>query len=462
MNTNAKIPSKKWVGNSMAGTFIMGSCAISMSYISYAFTDLAKIPLGATGIINFAGTFLSIFMSFTVGMVMNKTSSRFGQCRPYLLFGYIATVIGCFIMYMAGIGTTSMMRIVIITIGFLLMQSANSVRIASMYGLERIAGGADYEARTFMSSRANLGISGGLVLEGPVILPLAKVMGGGVKGFMGMEVIVGVIGILAYYYLFRVTKGYDLPGTKPEAGEPEKKEKTSIGNMIKSIVMNRAALSVFIAETFRFFGFTTWFALIVYQCKYVIGDMNSMVIVLTMTNIMGMIASYLAVYGVRIMKGRKRLACTVSILVIISFIGVGMFGQTLWGFVIFSCLGYFFMCFYDSVSPMMFADSGEYWLHKTGKDNRTYLTSIAGMPINIGMTLSSFGFTGVLMLINYVLDQAMTAHAATTLTWAVSLVPAVCYFVAFVCLAFFHGISDKDMEKYCVENEAKYGAAPEE
>lgn len=456
--TSKKIPSKKWVGNTFSMSIALGSSAISVSYLSYAFTDLAKIPLGPTGIINFIGTALGIVMSFTIGMAMTKTISRFGQCRPYLFFGYIATTLGCFVLYSSGLFNGEIARIAAATIGLVVMMMANSVRIAAMYGLERIVAGSDYEAKTLMSSRGNIGISGGLMLEGLIILPIANFFGGGIKGFMCMELVVSVIGIIAMWYLFHVTKGYDLPDKIQVEEAPT--EHVSIMDMLKSVVVNRAALSLFISDTVRLFGYCIWFALIVYQCKYVIGDMNSMVIVLTMTNIVGVIGSYLSFWFAKLLNGRKRMACAVCIFVVLSLLGVGIFGDTLWGFVIFSCLGCFFMSFYDSVSPMLYADAGEYWLYKTGKDTRTYLTTIAGMPLNIAMALSSFGFAAVLMIINYVPDQEMTAQAANTLTWSVGLVPAICYIIPLILLAFVHGVSDAKVQSYSIENEKKYGAAP--
>jgi len=454
-----KIPSLKWVANTISIAFILGSSGITMSYLSYAFTDLGRLPVGVVAIINFFGTVLGIVMSFTVGMVMAKKTTRHGQCRPYLFLGYTFTVVGCFIMYTAGLFDSTMTRIIIITVGFSIMMIANAVRIAAMYGIERILAGSDYDNKTLLSSRGNLGIAGGLVMEGLVILPLANIFGGGVKGFMLMEVILGVVGIIAYGYLFHVTKEYDLPDATYEDAE-EAPAKISVFDMVKGLIVNRQAMCCFISDTVRLFGYFLWFSLIYYQCAYVIGDMNSMVIVLTMTNIVGVVGSYLTFYASKLVKGRRRLAVTVSILVIGSFLCVGMFGDTLWGFIIFSCIACFFCSFYDSISPMLFADAGEIWLHKTGKDTRTYITSVAGMPLNIAMALVSLGFTAVLAIINYVPDQEMTAEAAKALTWAVGIVPAICYAVPLILMGVVHGVSDADVQRYTIENEAKYGAAP--
>lgn len=47
----------------------------------------------------------------------------------------------------------------------------------------------------------------------------------------------------------------------------------------------------------------------------------------------------------------------------------------------------------------------------------------------------------------------MDAAMENTLTWAVGLFPAICYGIALLLLAFVHGVSDKDIARFCIENE---------
>jgi hypothetical protein len=48
----------------------------------------------------------------------------------------------------------------------------------------------------------------------------------------------------------------------------------------------------------------------------------------------------------------------------------------------------------------------------------------------------------------------MTAEAAKILTRTVGLTPALCYLIPLVLLA-IHGISDKKMEQYMIQNAGK-------
>lgn len=450
MNTNnIKKPSVRTVAWVLAIAYTVADCAIPISYISYAYTDLALIPVGLTGISNFLVTVLGVIAALTVGAIIAKTKTRFGQCRPYILGSYIAMEVGAIVMFAAGAGGGTMTRTIVITIGFGLMTIGNAILLAAIYGLERIVAGVDSDARNLMASRFMLGLNAGMVLSGAIVIPIANFFGGGVKGYSLMQILLAIVGLIGVIALFKVTKLYDLPNAEGDAEE----ENVRFLDMIKSAVINRTAMTVFFSDVSRMFGYCMWFALIVYQCKYVIGDMNSMVIVLTSTNLLGILGAYLSFPAAKIFGGRKKLALVACVLTMVSFLGIALFGGTLVGFVAFGCAACFFMSFYDSICPMMYADAGEYWLYKTGKDTRVYLMSLAALPMQVAMALSSLGFTGVLMLINYVPDTEISAETAKTLTWTVGLVPAICYVVSIVLLLFVHGISDKEMERYCKENE---------
>ena len=338
-----------------------------------------------------------------------------------------------------------------ITIGFGVATIANAIVLVAVYGLERIVAGADTDARNLVASRQGLGINAGMLVSGAVVLPVANFFGGGIKGFVLMEVVFSIIGLIGYYLLFRATKEYDTPSTSADLEE----ENIRFIDMIKSAVGNRAAIAVFLADVFRFFGYSMWFALIVYQCTYVLGDMNVMILVLTITSFTGIVGSYLAYPATRMIGGRKKTLIVICVLTGVCYFLIGPFGQTMWGFILASSAACFFQSFYDCLSPMAYADAGEYWLHEKGQDTRIYLMSLAAVPIQAAMALASLGFAGVLMLIHYVPDTEMSAATANAFTWTLGIVPAICYAIAFVLLVFVHGIPDKDIERYIVKNEEK-------
>lgn len=445
-------PSIKKVAVVFAVAMIMIQCCIPMNYISYAYTDLAYIPVNLTGISNVIVTIIGWIVALTIGAFISKSHSRFGQCRPFMFGGYIVLVVGATIMFAAGIGGGVILKTIVITIGFGLQTIGNGIFLAAVYGLERIIAGPDSDARTLISSRFFLGLSGGLVLNSLVVIPLAEFFGGGIKGYTFMQIALGVLGLIGMIMILSVSKSFDTPQNITEA-EPE--EDVKFIDMLKSAVINKPAMILLIADTMRMTGYCTWIALIVYQCKYVIGDMNSMIIVLTAANICAIFGAYLSFPATLVLGGRKKTVIIACIFAAATFLAVGMFGNTLWGFVIPACIGCFFMSFFDSIAPMLYADAGEYWLHEKGQDTRIYLTSLAAVPLQLAMILSSVAFTGVLFVIHYVPDQPMDAAMENTLTWSVGLIPAIGYAIAMILLAFAHGVSDKEMARFCSENEER-------
>ena len=94
-------PSIKTVAWTFVITFTLVDCAGTMSYVSYAYTDLARIPVALTGVSNFIVTILGAVASLTVGAIIAKTHTRFGQCRPFMMFSFIFVCLGMILMYAA-------------------------------------------------------------------------------------------------------------------------------------------------------------------------------------------------------------------------------------------------------------------------------------------------------------------------------------------------------------------------
>lgn len=107
------------------------------------------------------------------------------------------------------------------------------------------------------------------------------------------------------------------------------------------------ALSVFVAitlivEIMQFTGYYMFTYMMVYQCTYVLGDLNFMTITLTVMSVICAIAGVVSPLIVRLCRGRKRAYVAMMVLLAASY-GVMMFtGDTLLGFLIPFVLACFF------------------------------------------------------------------------------------------------------------------------
>ena len=104
----------------------------------------------------------------------------------------------------------------------------------------------------------------------------------------------------------------------------------------------------------------------------------------------------------------------------------------------------------------MYMDAGEYWLHETGKDTRSFNISVFNLAAKISMTLSGILTGVVLKMIGFNAGAELTAAGKTALTWVTGGSIGIGYLLPAFVLILFYKISDKDAERYIAENAEKY------
>lgn len=124
---------------------------------------------------------------------------------------------------------------------------------------------------------------------------------------------------------------YDRDNRKTDA---EDVGAVSVGEMLTGVAGNKALIAVVIAEIMQFTGCYMFTYMMVYQCTYVLGDLNFMIITLTVMSVICAIAGAVSPLIVRLCRGRKHAYVAMMVLLAASY-GVMMFtGDTLLGFLI--------------------------------------------------------------------------------------------------------------------------------
>lgn len=454
--TTKKIKSIGW-GILIASFLQMLGGVVITNYGAYIFTDIAGIPYSTASLCMFVVTTLCTVVAFFSGAQVQKTNTKMGQYRPWIMLGSPVILIGGLLMFVKL--PNAFLTTTIVCIGYLMANMILNYTYTSEISLQMKMAGENNEARTLFPSRYWAGGNTAMILIGVILVPMIDLLGGGEerRGFMLSHLVLGLLACVGMLIILIISKPYD---KKIDASEIVAEENVNFIEMIKGVAKNRPGLMMVLECISRVLAYYVLISLMAYQAEYVIGDMNAMAYFMTASGFLAVIGNFLVPVLVEKIGGRKKVAIISCILSSISFAMISFTGKTLWGFVIPASLGYFFSSFFDTVEPTMFADAGEYYLNKTGKDNRTYMMSMSGLAIKIAVSLSTLVLGAVLGLINYEPGTAMTAASANMLTYATSLVPAACYLLPIVFLV-IHGVSDEEMDRCTKENTQKYGESVE-
>lgn len=171
-------------------------CAIfivsSNMFLLFFMTDVLGIDPMISGTVIFSAKLWDVFSDPIMGGISDKTNTRIGRRRPYLLFASIPFGIGFYYLFQSPEIVSQEMQIyysggifILCCTLFTIFSVPYSGMIAEM--------SADYNERTSITSSRMIGASIGTLLAGGIVMPLVKIGGEGESGFKFMSLVIGVL-----------------------------------------------------------------------------------------------------------------------------------------------------------------------------------------------------------------------------------------------------------------------------
>ena len=436
---------------------ILGSYAliIIQNYGNYIFTNVAKLSPAVTATCMSVSSIFMIIASLLDGALVQNTRSKWGQFRPWYMFGIYVCVFSGYLMYLR-FGNSVILTAVVVSIGYALPQEIMNLLYTARIGMFTKMANGNAEANVRFNAYNWLGTYCGYFIAGATTVPLVNFFGKGSEavGFMGAHTVYGIACFIGYAILVIAAKPYDR-NNKDVAITKEKR--ASLGDMFKSVFTNKPGRIVLICDIVRFTAYYALMNLISYQCTYVLGDLETSATVFAVTNIGGLIGSYL-VTPISDKLGRKTTMRIFDALAGACLLSIIFTGKTVMGLTVSVTLYMFFSAFTDGIDPALYMDAGQYALAKTGKDTRSYFNSMYNVAVKAAVGLAGVVSNGILAMIHFdpdmVFDAAMKSRFTTLLAVGCFAFNAIA-----LILMFFHPLSDKEADEITAANTAAENAA---
>ncbi len=239
----------------------------TLFYVLYYFTDVLGIPPETAGIIVLASKFWDASIDPVMGNISDRTRSRWGKKRPFLLFGAVPVGIAVFLLFYTPdftrlTGGTVDYRIVWALVTYILFCTAIAIVNVPYAALTAAMTRDSHERSVITGFRMTFGIIGTLVAAGAT-LPLVGAFGGGdqVIGFRTVGLIYGALIAIATLVAFIATKERVLT-------LEEQKHKITVKETIRAVVANRPFILLLIATLMFMIGMNTVAAVVTYYFKY--------------------------------------------------------------------------------------------------------------------------------------------------------------------------------------------------
>ena len=229
-------------------------------FLLYFYTDILGINATTAGLVIMVALVWEGVTDPIIGMIANRTRSRWGRYRPYLLFGAIPLALSVVAMFAPlGLSGGALVAYAFVThliyrtiFGFVnipyVTLSAQMTRDSNQRG--QLAG-----------ARMIFAILCGLTM-GALTLPLAKAFGGGHAGFFSVSILYSALATIILLVCFVTTR---------EAIEDET-EHPSFATMAQTLRVNRPFLILLLATVLGATGFTMSGKALVYYLKYYVGS----------------------------------------------------------------------------------------------------------------------------------------------------------------------------------------------
>ncbi|HKM92356.1 MAG TPA: MFS transporter [Prolixibacteraceae bacterium] len=214
-----------------------------MTFIAFFYTDVYKLPPATASAIIFAGGMIGAFFNPIMGIIADRTNTRWGKFRPWILWTSVPFgVIALLAFSTPNFGMSGKVIYALVTyILLVVIYSANNLPYASLSGV--LTG--DMAERNSISSYRFIGVTVAQFVVQVLLLPLVLILGNGdkVKGFESTMGIFAVVGIVFFIITFLTTKERVVP--KPE-------QKSSVKEDLGDLFKNKPWIAMLVLTVFLF------------------------------------------------------------------------------------------------------------------------------------------------------------------------------------------------------------------
>jgi len=402
-------------------------------WLLFFYTDIYKIPAAAAGTIMLIARFWDMASDPLMGIISDRTRTRWGKFRPYILFAAVPyAVLAVLTFTTPNLGETG--RIIYAGATYVLLMTAYTAINLPYSSLAAVMTSDSYERAGLNTYRFICAFSGQFVVTG-LALTLAKFFGGGDKalGFQYTVILFGILSMIFFFITFMTTR---------ERVQPATAMPSSLKEDLKNLVKNRPWIILACVGIVSFIMFAMQNAAIAYYFKYYVGNEESV----QLFNVIGTVALIVALpFAKPLAKrfGNRNVFIVSSFVSGIFFMALFLPGQK--DIITIYTLNILAKISYAPAVPLlwtMIADASDYSEWRTGRRATGLYFSAATFAQKAGWGIGAAIAGWLLMVFNYVPNVTQTAEALLGIKLLISVIPGVLYMSCGVFM-FFYTIDSK-------------------
>ena len=444
MNTT-KLSFKEKVGYSLGDTASHFVWDMVGFWLLFFYTDVYGISAAAAGTIMLVARFWDMAIDPIIGVVSDRTNTRWGKFRPYILFGAIPYAILAILTFTTpNFGEFG--KIIYAGATYVLLMTAYATINLPYSALGAVMTDDTYERAGLNTYRFIAGFIGQFIVTG-LALTLAKFFGNGNKaqGFQYTVFLFAALSLVFFFITFKTTK---------ERVQPPKTQKNSLKEDFRNLFKNQAWVILALVGIISFIMFAMQNAAIAYYFKYYLGKEDNV----QLFNVVGTVALIVALPLSKPLAkrfGNKNVFIGSSLISGLFFILIYLARvQDITTIYVFNIIAK--MAYAPAVPLLwtMIADSADYGEWKSGRRSTGLYFSAAVFAQKAGWGIGAAIAGWILTLSQFVPNVAQTDTAITGIKLLVSVIPGILYMSCAIFMIFYK-IDKKTTDQMKIDLDAK-------
>jgi GPH family glycoside/pentoside/hexuronide:cation symporter len=423
-------------------------------FLLYYYTDVYGIDPALIGVMFIVTKVVDAISDPVMGLIADRTNSRWGKFRPYLLWGAIPYGVMGYAMF-AGPESSDTGRLVYAYVTYTAMMLAYTVINVPYSALMGVMSPSSIE-RTSISAYRFVCAFSAAWLVGTFVTPLKNILGAGneADGFRLTMMLFAVISVALFWVTFATTR---------ERVQPMQ-EKSDLKLDFKAMLGNGPWRVLFLAAIFTLMNVAVRNGAIMYYFKYYVGDDGTPIFlifdktaVFMSTGLFAMVAGIACTKMLAKRFDKRRLLITLSLLNAVSMAVFFVIPPDQYALMaVVNIAGALIIGPTPPLVWAMYADTADYGEWKSGRRTTGLVFSALQFAQKLGLAVGA-GLSGfILALFGFVANQVQSDLAMTGIRLMFSVFPALLA-TSGAAAIYFYRLSDDEVKQIEQELRQRHG-----
>lgn len=402
-------------------------------YLMFYYTDYAGVSSAAVGVIMLISRVFDGVSDIIMGVIVDRTKSRFGKARPWLLRMCIPFAVSGVLLFSVPTGWSSGAKLVYVFVTYNLVSTVVYTAINVPYSALNALMTQDPYERSVLSIFRNLLATAGTLTINTFTLPLVELFGNTASAWAKAFVVLGAVSMVAFLINFFGTKERVRPAVK----DGEAKD-VPFATGVKALFQNKYWIMMTGMLALFFLMYSVNGGATVYYAKDILGDKDLVTTINGIFNVVQIVGMFFIAMLVK-RFGKRNVFALGLVFDIVGMLVLNYSGGAMNLIVVSSVIRGIGNACGGATMWAMVSDTIDYGEWKTGYRTEGLVNSACSFGYKIGNGIGSALLGLILEIGGYVGEAAVqTAEALFSIEVCFVWIPIVVYVCGLIIMKFWH------------------------